>query len=122
MQLQELDLFQAQWFNNYCSENPPTEGDKFISELFNAKGTVVTDHQNNTTHNIDPQNLAHRVLQIRIDMAKRATLDLPQFTERCNTQVLRSHLERNTFVSGSNDSDGKFKARRGYFRSPPTGK
>jgi hypothetical protein len=25
-QLQELDLIVAQWFNNYCSENPPTGG------------------------------------------------------------------------------------------------
>lgn len=122
VQLQELDLFQAQWFNNYAAEHPPTEGDKFISELFNAKGTVVTDPNTQTNHSIDPQNLAHRLLQIRDDMAKKATLDLPAFTERCNTQVLRTHLERNTFISGGADAnDGKYKARRGYFR-PPTGR
>lgn len=122
VQLQELDLFQAQWFNNYAAEHPPTEGDKFIQELFNAKGTVVTDPNTQLSHNIDPQNLAHRVLQIRDDMAKKATLDLPAFTERCNTGVLRSHLERNTFISGGVDeNDGKYKARRGYFR-PPTSK
>ena len=113
-QLQELDLHQAQWFNNYAAEHPPTEGDKFIIELFNAKGTVITDVPNNTSHHVDPQNLAHRLLQIRIDMARRATLDLPDFTERHNTDVLRGHLTRNTFVSGSND--GGYKERRGYFR------
>lgn len=117
-QLQELDLHQAQWFNNYAAENPPTEGDKFITELFNAKGVVVMDSANNTSHHIDPQNLAHRLLQIRIDMARRTTLDLPGFTERHNTDVLRSHLTRNTFVSGSNDAG--YKERRGYFR--PNGK
>ena len=116
LQLHELDLFQAQWLNNYASENPPTEGDKFIQGLLNAKGTTVTDHQNKTTHNIDPQNLAHRLLQIRDDMARKSTLDLPGFVERCNTQILRSHLERNTFVSGSNDAS--YKERRGYFRPP----
>jgi hypothetical protein len=83
---------------------------------------VVTDPNTQTSHNIDPQNLAHRLLQIRDDMAKKSTLDLPAYVERCNTQVLRTHLERNTFVSGSNENDGKYKERRGYFRSPPTGK
>ena len=113
-QLQELDMLQAQWFNNYCAENPPTEGDKFIADLFNAKGVVVFDPNTQHNHHIDPQNLAHRLLQVRGDMASNVTLDLPNFVKRRNTGVLRTHLERNTFVSGSND-DG-YKERRGYIR------
>lgn len=27
-ELMELDQFKAQWFNNYCSEHPPADGDK----------------------------------------------------------------------------------------------
>lgn len=115
MQLQELDLLVAQWLNNYAAEHPPTEGNAFIVDLFNAKGEVVVDAANKTTHHIDPQNLAHRVLVIRDDMARRATLDLPAFVERENTAVLRKHLERNTFVSGSSGPDN-YKDRRGYFR------
>lgn len=26
--MQELDLFKAQWLNNYCSSHPPSEGNK----------------------------------------------------------------------------------------------
>lgn len=117
-QLQELDMFVAQWLNNYCAEHPPTTGNEFIIDLFNAKGTVVNDATTQSTHKIDPQNLAHRVLLIRADMAQKATLQLPQFVELENTTVMRKHLERNTFISGS--SQQGYKERRGYFRGPRT--
>lgn len=115
IQLQELDIIVAQWLNNYAAENPPTEGNAFIADLFNAKGTVVVDPATKISHHVDPQNLAHRILQVREDMAKKATLDLPGFVERQNTLVIRKHLERNTFVSGSSGPEG-YKERRGYFR------
>lgn len=115
MQLQELDLHKAQWLNHYCADNPPTEGNAFIVELFNARGTTVVDNINQTTHAIDPQNLAHRLLQIRDDMARAATIALPQYVELQNTQVLRTHLERSTFISGSHDKSSSYKDRRGYF-------
>jgi len=115
-QLQELDVVVAQWMNNYAAENPPTTGNEFIIDLFNAKGTVVVDPTTKTSHNIDPQNLAHRILLIRSDMARNATLKLPGFVELENTGVLRKHLERNTFVSGSHTDVNGYKERRGYYR------
>lgn len=115
-QLQELDIVVAQWLNNYAADNPPTSGNEFIENLFNVRGTVVVDPTTNTTHSIDPQNLAHRILQIRNDMAKKATLSLPEFVDMEDAAVMRKHLTNNTFVSGSYEDD--FKERRGYFRSP----
>jgi hypothetical protein len=115
-QLQELDIVVAQWLNNYAADNPPTSGNEFIENLFNVRGTVVVDPTTNTTHSIDPQNLAHRILQIRNDMARKATLSLPEFVDMEDAAVMRKHLTNNTFVSGSYKDD--FKERRGYFRSP----
>ena len=115
-QLQELDMFVAQWLNNYAADHPPTTGNDFVVDLFNARGTVVVDPNTKHTHKIDPQNLAHRILLIRDDMARRATISLPEFVELENTAVMRKHLERNTFVSGS--SQEGYKARRGYIRAP----
>lgn len=89
--------------NNFCSENPPSEGNKvrghsctlfvfsqpvfrqltlcswtqpktwrpcsaavqFITKLFNTPGKTVRDMSTGTDHVIEPQNLAHRVLQVR---------------------------------------------------------
>ena len=42
---------------------------QFLVALMKAPGSVVTDLQNKTTHTIDPANLAHRIIQIRSDMA-----------------------------------------------------
>lgn len=117
-QLQELDVIQAHWFNQYCADNPPTTGNAFLAALFQEKGVTVVEATTQTSHAIDPQNLAHRVLQIRMDMAARATSALPTYTELENTGVLRAHLERSTFVSGSHEATA-FKDRgRGYFRPP----
>jgi len=113
-QLQELDIIQAQWLNNYAAEHPPTTGNEFIEELFNVRGTVVVDPTTQSSHNIDPQNLAHRILQIRNDMARKATLSLPQFVDTEDAAVMRKHLTNNTFVSGSHKDVPN--GRRGYFR------
>ncbi|KAI8106453.1 hypothetical protein M9435_000997 [Picochlorum sp. BPE23] len=115
-QLQELDMVTAQWLNNYAADNPPTTGNEFIEDLFNVQGTVIVDRATNVKRTIDPQNLAHRILQIRNDMAKKATLSLPEFVDLEDAKVMKKHLTKNTFVSGSHtDSSGSTK-RRGYYR------
>jgi hypothetical protein len=118
-QLQELDMITAQWMNNYAADHSPMTGNQFIEELFNAKGTIVVEKATGTKHTIDPQNLAHRILMIRNDMAKKATLSLPEFVDMEDANVMRNHLTKNTFVSGSHDTSesasGSAK-RRGYFR------
>lgn len=117
IQLQELDICVASWMNNFCSENPPLEAE-FLSNLLSAKGTVIEDPTTQTTHTVDPQNLAHRVLQIRSAMAASLATGFPRFVEVENTQVLRSHLERSTYLSGGHATT--HKERRGYFRQRPS--
>lgn len=114
MQLMECDLLVAQWLNNFAAENPPTSGNKFVSLLIDQPGTQVTDPTTRSVHTVDPQVLARRVLIIRDDLARNATYSLPEYVERQNTSILRSHLEKNTFVSGS--SGAQYSERRGYYR------
>lgn len=122
MQLQELDLVTAQWLNNYAAENSPMTGNEFIQKLFDVKGTTITDQHQGLNHTIDPQNLAHRILTIRNDMAQKATMSLPEYTSRMDAEVMRSYLTKNTFVSGTT-GEGNTVAnstkRRGYYRPPP---
>ncbi|KAI3428239.1 hypothetical protein D9Q98_006619 [Chlorella vulgaris] len=118
-QLMELDQFKAQWFNNYCSEHPPADGDKFLLRLFKAPSVVVREVTTGTDHTIDPANLAHRVIQIRADMAQ-TLVELPKYIELQNTEVLRQHLTASTYLSGS--SEQGYKERRGYYRGRPQSK
>lgn len=121
IQLQELDMITAQWLNNYAAENSPMTGNEFIEKLFDVKGTVIIDKPTATKRTIDPQNLAHRILIIRNDMAKKATLSLPEYVDREDGNVMRKHLVKNTFVSGAHDGNTEASGstkRRGYFRSP----
>lgn len=121
IQLQELDMITAQWLNNYAANNSPMTGNEFIEKLFDVKGTVIVDKQTQTKRTIDPQNLAHRILIIRNDMAKKATLCLPEYVDREDGDVMRKHLVKNTFVSGAHDGNTEASGstkRRGYFRSP----
>jgi hypothetical protein len=114
VQLMEFDLVVAQWMNNFAADNPPTDGNRFIARLLDQRGIQITDPTTRSVHSVDPQVLARRVLIIRDDMARNATYNLPDYVERENTALLRSHLEKNTFVSGS--SGDQYRERRGYFR------
>jgi len=122
LQLQELDMVTAQWLNNYASENSPMTGNEFIQNLFDVKGTTITDQHQGMNHTIDPQNLALRILTIRNDMAQKATMSLPEYTSRMDAEVMRGYLTKNTFVSGTT-GEGNTVAnstkRRGYYRPPP---
>lgn len=118
-QLQELDIFKAQWLSNYCSENPPSGSNKFLLEMLRQPSTTVVDATNATSHTIDPANLAHRIVQIRSEMASGMT-KFPKFVEVETTEVLRQHLMRSTYVSGTSTGGsgerGDYKERRGYHR------
>ncbi|PSC71552.1 NAD+ synthase (glutamine-hydrolysing) [Micractinium conductrix] len=114
LQLQELDLFKAQWLTNYCSENPPSGSNKFLVGLFKQPSTVVHDASTATDHTIDPANLAHRIIQIRGDMASSLT-KFPKFVELENASVMREHLASTTYVSGSPGADSGSTRRRGYY-------
>jgi hypothetical protein len=120
--LGEYDLLQQNWFHQYCAEHPPTTGNKFIDELMQAKGEVIHDATTQTDHAVDPQNLAHRILQMRADMADRLVTGMIKYTEVENMSVLKKHLERATYMSGSHEQGGEQgKSRRGYYQSRRSG-
>ena len=88
---------------------------QFLLALFKEPAVVVQDVTNNTQHTIDPPNLAHRLIQIRADLS--LTLPrMPGFVEQENTAVLRRHLERHTYISGSSQPGASYSERRGYHR------
>lgn len=118
LQLQELDVFKAQWLTNYCSEHPPSGSNKFLLGLLRQKATTVLDASTATTHTIDPANLAHRIVQIRSEMAS-TMLKFPKYVEVQTTEVLRQHLMTSTYVSGTSTAAAEgsdYKERRGYYR------
>lgn len=122
LQLEELDLITAQWLNNYAAENSPMTGNEFIENLFEVRGTVIPDQHQGLNHTIDPQNLAHRILTIRNDMAQKATMSLPEYTSRMDAEVMRKHLTKNTYVAGTTgggNTVANSTKRRGYVRPPP---
>jgi hypothetical protein len=47
-------------------------------------------------------------------MAKNLCIGFPKYVELENTAVLRKHLERHTYMSGSG-TEGGYKERRGYY-------
>lgn len=51
--------------------SPPrrSSGPQFLLGLLRQKATTVLDASTATTHTIDPANLAHRIVQIRSEMA-----------------------------------------------------
>eukprot|EP00884_Botryococcus_braunii_P022409 jgi/Botrbrau1/8852/Bobra.50_2s0011.1 len=99
--LQETDLYVAHWLSDFVSKNPPLEGDKFILKLFQERALTTSDNINNTEHWISPPDLANRILTVRLDLAKRLSRGYPDFVKRTNLEVLRSHLEKNSYTSGT---------------------
>ncbi|KAL6767755.1 RBCX2 [Auxenochlorella protothecoides x Auxenochlorella symbiontica] len=116
-QLQESDLIIAQWLNHFCAEHPPLDGNKFILSLLSMKGTTVDEAAFGVTHHINPQNIAHRILMTREDMALNMAQGLSKYATQENGMVLRRHLENTTYLSGGHDT--AYKSRRGYHRPRP---
>lgn len=113
--LGEYDLIVQNWFHQWCAEHPPTTGNAFVDELMQCKGVVIHDNPTQSDHSVDPQNLAHRILQMRSDMSTRLAGGMIRYTELENMGVIRKHLERATYMSGSHEQGGQSKGRRGYY-------
>ncbi|GAB4817311.1 hypothetical protein N2152v2_004357 [Parachlorella kessleri] len=116
-QLMEFDLLVAQWLNNYVAENPPSEGNKFLLKLLSHPGKAIPNHATAQVHIVDPRGLAHRILEVRTDMANSVMSGFPAFVSLENTSLMRSHLESTSYTCGSSDKTAKGSMyRRGYNR------
>jgi hypothetical protein len=76
---------------------------QFLLKLFQERAMTTSDNINNTEHWISPADLANRILTVRLELAKRLTRGYPDFVQRTNLEVLRSHLEKNSYTSGESE-------------------
>lgn len=93
----------AEWLNQYCSSHPPLEGDEFIEQLFSVQPVRVLNTITGRYHHVNPFDLANRILLTREDLARNVAEDLPFQSARQNVKILRAHLERHTYTSGTSD-------------------
>lgn len=55
LQLQETDLYVHRWFGEFCTENPPNQGDEFLLKLMRARTEAVHESTTSKRHLINPQ-------------------------------------------------------------------
>ena len=108
--LEETSVATAMWFNGYVSEHPPLkEGDNFLTGLLRAQlqhsAEVLSGSEESTAlDRVSPADLASRIMAQRSAMAAAiSTQDGPltRFVAVQNVTVLRSHVQRMTYVSGN---------------------
>jgi hypothetical protein len=68
--------------------------------MFKERALTATDNISQTDHWISPTDIANRILTVRHDLSKRLAMGYPDFVKRSNVDLLRSHLEANSYTSG----------------------
>ena len=108
--LEETSVATAQWFNNFVSQHPPLqEGETFLTGLLRAQlqhsAEVLSGCEDTTAlDRVSPADLASRIMAQRSAMAVAiSSQDAPltRFVAVQNVNVLRSHVQRSTYVSGN---------------------
>jgi hypothetical protein len=79
---------------------------------------ALVDPYTGRSHTIAPSRLAAGVLTVREELARHVAAALPGAVAASNVGVLRDHLERHTYVSGSADAPPRasyreYRSRRG---------
>ncbi len=100
--LEDTNLVTLQWFHNFVADHPPLkDGDVFLTDLLAAQPGHVSDALPEAER-ISPAELAQRVLAQRKAMAHAIADGTPfaKFIDGANVEVLRTHLQRSTYVSG----------------------
>lgn len=69
--------------------------------MFKERASTATDNISQTEHWISPTDIANRILTVRHDLSKRLATGYPEFVKRSNVDLLRSHLEANSYTSGN---------------------
>uniref|UniRef100_A0A383VD67 Uncharacterized protein n=1 Tax=Tetradesmus obliquus TaxID=3088 RepID=A0A383VD67_TETOB len=99
----EVDDFKAAWLQEHFKQNPPIEGNEFLANLLEAKPVYATDPYTGATYHINPAAIANAVLVTREALAAKLSRSITPKVADANIAIMRSHLERHTYVSGSND-------------------
>jgi hypothetical protein len=108
--LEETSVATAHWFNNWVANHPPLqEGEGFLTGLLRAQSqhsaeVLSGSEESMALDRLSPADLASRIMEQRSAMAVAiSTRDGPltRFVAVQNVNVLRSHVQRSTYVSGS---------------------
>lgn len=93
-------------------QHPPIEGNVFLAGLFEARPVYSIDPQSGAKRYINPAAIANAVLSTRESLAQQLAKTLPSKVQDANMNIMRTHLETHTYVSGTNiDVKPSFKTR-----------
>eukprot|EP01023_Acetabularia_acetabulum_P049455 TRINITY_DN5281_c0_g1_i1.p1 TRINITY_DN5281_c0_g1~~TRINITY_DN5281_c0_g1_i1.p1 ORF type:complete len:220 (-),score=30.80 TRINITY_DN5281_c0_g1_i1:662-1321(-) len=107
LELQTSDTQSAQWLNKYCGEHPPLEGDNFLLELMGMQNIHSPGDQYGHEFVVRPMELANRIIAYRAELSKLIASEIQGIAVEKNIGVMRSHLEKHSYVSGSWDTEDK---------------
>eukprot|EP00878_Enallax_costatus_P036723 GHUV01041269.1.p1 GENE.GHUV01041269.1~~GHUV01041269.1.p1 ORF type:complete len:147 (+),score=26.14 GHUV01041269.1:574-1014(+) len=101
--ISEVDSYKSQWLQDHFKKNPPLEGNTFLANLLNAKPVHGVNPYTGATYHVNPAQIASAVLATREALAAKLARNLEVKVSDANIDVMRTHLETHTYVSGSNN-------------------
>ena len=86
---------------------------QFVLELLRERPVYAADKVTGKEHFVSPPELANRIMVARKALAGgMSKFDFPTYIQRTNTEVLRQHLESNSYTSGSYEKVERRRQRR----------
>lgn len=75
----------------------------FLANLLNVKPIHAVDSYTGATYHVNPAQIASAVIATREALAEKLAKTLESKVSDANIDVMRTHLETHTYVSGSNN-------------------
>ena len=86
---------------------------QFVLDLLRERPIYAADKITGKQHFVSPPELANRIMVARKALAGgMSKFDFPTYIQRTNTEVLRQHLESNSYTSGSYEKVERRRQRR----------
>ncbi len=86
---------------------------QFVLGLLRERPIYAADKITGKQHFVSPPELANRIMVARKALAGgMSKFDFPMYISRTNTEVLRQHLESNSYTSGSYEKVERRRQRR----------
>ena len=86
---------------------------QFVLDLLRERPIYAEDKITGKQHFVSPPELANRIMVARKALAGgMSKFDFPMYISRTNTEVLRQHLESNSYTSGSYEKVERRRQRR----------
>ena len=86
---------------------------QFVLDMLRERPFYAADKITGKEHFVSPPELANRIMVARKALAGgMSKFDFPTYLQRTNTEVLRQHLESNSYTSGSYEKVERRRQRR----------